>query len=45
MKIPYIAIHHHDKLKFATPMNGNLTSYYGMMKSNLLDNFNNYLEK
>jgi len=41
MKIPYIAIHHHDKLKFATPMNGNLTSYYGMMKSNLLDNFNN----
>jgi len=40
MKTPYISVHHHDKLKFASPMNGISLPYYGIMKQNLLDSFN-----
>jgi polysaccharide pyruvyl transferase WcaK-like protein len=40
MGTPYISLHHHDKLKFASPMNGISLPYYGIMKQNLLDSFN-----
>ncbi len=40
MRTPYISLHHHDKLKFAAPMNGISLSYYGIMKQNLLDSLN-----
>lgn len=36
----YIAIHHHDKLKFSEPHNGNYVSYYGLNKQQLIDQFN-----
>lgn len=40
MGTPYISIHHHDKLKFAAPMRGLSHSYYGLVKSELLNSFN-----
>lgn len=39
-KTSYIAIHHHDKLKFAKPNNGAFLSYYGLYKQQLIDTFN-----
>lgn len=38
-RTPYIAIHHHDKLKFASPMNGESLSYYGINKRLLIETF------
>lgn len=40
MGTPYISLHHHDKLKFASPMSGISLPYYGIMKQNLLDSLN-----
>jgi hypothetical protein len=37
---PYVAIHHHDKLKFSQPNNGKFVSYYNCSKHTLIDNFN-----
>lgn len=37
-KSPYIAIHHHDKLKYNSP-NASLISYYGIMRKPLLEQF------
>ncbi len=39
-KIPYLAIHHHDKLKNSIPHNGKYVSYYGTYKQELIDQFN-----
>lgn len=39
LKVPYIAIYHHDKLKQGTGLAGNFISYYSMNKNYLLDNF------
>lgn len=41
MGTPYTNIHHHDKLKYASPMNGNRHSYYGLLKQDLLHSFYN----
>jgi len=39
MSIPYLTIHHHDKLKDCYPGNGNYLSYYGITKHDLIDQF------
>lgn len=39
VKTPYIAIHHHDKLKFSYPRNGAFLSYYNSSKQLLIDSF------
>lgn len=39
-EVPYIAIHHHDKLKSITSEKGLHTSYYGLYKQNLLEQIN-----
>ena len=39
-KTPYIALHHHDKLKFSYPRSGAFVSYYNCSKHLLLDTFN-----
>lgn len=38
-KTPYIALHHHDKLKFSYPRNGAFVSYYNSSKHLLHDTF------
>lgn len=38
-KTPYIAIHHHDKLRFSSPRSGAFVSYYSSSKQLLLDTF------
>lgn len=38
-KTPYIAIHHHDKLRFSSPRRGAFISYYNSSKQLLLDSF------
>jgi polysaccharide pyruvyl transferase WcaK-like protein len=38
-KTPYIALHHHDKLKFSYPRSGAFVSYYNSSKHLLLDTF------
>jgi len=38
-KTPYIAIHHHDKLKTAQPSRGEFLSYYNCSKQVLIDSF------
>jgi polysaccharide pyruvyl transferase WcaK-like protein len=40
LDIPYINIHHHDKLKYAEPCNGNKISYYNLSKDVLHQSFN-----
>ncbi len=40
MQTPYVSIHHHDKLKFASPMNGLTEPYFGIMKANLFNSLN-----
>lgn len=37
---PYVAIHHHDKLKNSVPHEGKYISYYGAYKQELFDQFN-----
>lgn len=39
-QVPYVAIHHHDKLKNSSSKKGIHTSYYGVYKQNLLDQIN-----
>lgn len=36
-KTPYICIHHHDKLKFSYPANGNFISYHNISKDLLIN--------
>ncbi len=36
---PYIAIHHHDKIKNCYPNRGNFISYYELSKHKLVENF------
>lgn len=43
-KTPYMAIHHHDKLKFTKPSTGAFLSYYGSSKQNFFDKFNSTLK-
>ena len=43
VKTPYIAIHHHDKLKFSYPRNGAFLSYYNSSKQLLIDAFDHTL--
>jgi polysaccharide pyruvyl transferase WcaK-like protein len=38
--VPYIAIHHHDKLKQSSSNAGKFISYYGLSKQKLIDEFN-----
>lgn len=38
-RTPYIALHHHDKLKFTQPRNGSFLSYYNCSKQLLIDSF------
>lgn len=40
VRVPYIAIHHHDKLKFSKPSEGTFLSYYSCSKQNFIDSFN-----
>jgi polysaccharide pyruvyl transferase WcaK-like protein len=39
LRTPYVAIHHHDKLKFAQPASGKFLSYYNVSKHNFIDAF------
>jgi polysaccharide pyruvyl transferase WcaK-like protein len=39
-RVPYLAIHHHDKLKYSVPHEGKYISYYGTYKQELFDKFN-----
>jgi polysaccharide pyruvyl transferase WcaK-like protein len=39
-KTPYIAVHHHDKLKYTVPCNGTFVSYYNCSKQIFGDTFN-----
>lgn len=38
-RTPYIAIHHHDKLKFSQPNKGTFLSYYNCSKQSYIDAF------
>lgn len=38
-RTPYIAIHHHDKLKYTIPCSGSFVSYYNCSKHTLADTF------
>ena len=38
-RTPYIAIHHHDKLKYTIPCNGSFVSYYNCSKHTLANTF------
>lgn len=38
-RTPYIAIHHHDKLKFSQPSEGTFLSYYNSSKQSYIDAF------
>lgn len=40
VRVPYVAIHHHDKLKNSVPHEGKYISYYGTYKQELFDQFN-----
>lgn len=42
--VPYMTIHHHDKLKNAFPHRGKSLSYYGVSKQKLFDEFNSTLD-
>lgn len=39
-KVPYVSIHHHDKLKRSYLNEGSFIPYYGINKQMLIDNFN-----
>lgn len=39
LKIPYLSLYHHDKLKSAYPGNGPVLSYYGLTKRQLFEQF------
>lgn len=39
IKVPYIALHHHDKLKYTYPHNGAFMSYYNCSKQQFIDTF------
>lgn len=39
-RVPYLAIHHHDKIKNSYPHEGRSLSYYGATKANLLQEIN-----
>jgi polysaccharide pyruvyl transferase WcaK-like protein len=45
LRIPYVAIHHHDKLKNVSPGEGSFLSYYGISKQKLNEEFNLAKEK
>jgi polysaccharide pyruvyl transferase WcaK-like protein len=40
VRVPYVAIHHHDKLKNSIPHEGKYVPYYGAYKQELFDQFN-----
>jgi len=42
-RTPYLAIHHHDKLKLCQPNEGKFLSYYNSSKHSLIDAFNQAL--
>lgn len=42
-KVPYVCIHHHDKLKFSYPNSGQYADYYGLGKEKLFEKFNSAL--
>lgn len=42
-RVPYLGIHHHDKLKNSIPHECDSISYYGINKQSLLDKFYNQL--
>lgn len=39
LNIPYLSVHHHDKLKNSYPNSGKYLDYYGVGKSKLFDEF------
>lgn len=39
-RTPYLAIHHHDKLKLCQPNEGKFLSYYNLSKDSLIESFN-----
>lgn len=39
VKVPYISLYHHDKLKNSSSNNGTFLSYYGISKAQLLSEF------
>jgi polysaccharide pyruvyl transferase WcaK-like protein len=39
-RVPYVAIHHHDKLKFSQPNEGKFLSYYNSSKHSYIEAFN-----
>lgn len=39
-RVPYLAIHHHDKLKNAHPLEGKSIPYYELSKQKLINSFN-----
>lgn len=41
LRTPYLAIHHHDKLKYCEPATGKFISYYETSKSRLKEDFYN----
>jgi len=43
-RVPYIAIHHHDKLKFCQPAEGTSLSYYNSSKQSFIDAFNSTIK-
>jgi hypothetical protein len=43
-RVPYLSIHHHDKLKSSFLNEGIFTSFYGCYKGSLIDDFNKILE-
>lgn len=45
MMTPYVALHHHDKLKKNYFNNGAFVSFFGISKQNLIDNINSQLNK
>lgn len=42
-RVPYLGVHHHDKLKNSIPHECDSISYYGINKQSLLDKFYNQL--
>lgn len=40
IRVPYVAIHHHDKLKFSQPAEGKFLSYYNSSKHSYIEAFN-----
>jgi hypothetical protein len=43
-RTPYIAVHHHDKLKYCQPAEGTSLSYYNSSKHSFIDAFNSTIK-